>query len=466
MNLWQHQLEALELCKKSNSFALHMDPGTGKTAVAVKWIEHLCATQNHNVLIFAPPVVCSQWQQEFLAWSPHLFERVKVATGPSFKKLLAIQSGASIIVTNYEAVRSKDVLLALHKFEPSVLINDESHRLKSPSAKQAKEIAKLARKCLHKINMTGTPMTNSELDLFQQYLILDNGATFGTNFFSFRAKYFEDANAARRGSHNYYPNWQVRKGAREEIARILSKRSFTVRKEDCMDLPDMVYKEIEVELSNEQLRAYKEMEKDFLTTLKDARGDTQVAIGRLAIVKGLRLQQIVSGYVSVEGDKEVAFTDNPRLDALKDLLEDLPKPVIVWACFRRNYEDIGALCDKMGLSYGLLVGGQSQGDRENVLTAFRAKALDVLIANQGAGGIGVNLVEAPNAIYYSRDFSLEKDIQSEARNYRGGSEIHEKVTRYDLVSRGTIDVDVLKALRAKKDVLEYLLGVNTPGSKA
>jgi SNF2 family DNA or RNA helicase len=70
---------------------------------------------------------------------------------------------------------------------------------------------------------------------------------------------------------------------------------------------------------------------------------------------------------------------------------------------------------------------------------------------------GVNLIEAPNAIYYSRDFSLEKDIQSEARNYRGGSEIHEKVTRYDLVSRGTIDMDVLKALRGKRDVLEYLL---------
>ena len=69
----------------------------------------------------------------------------------------------------------------------------------------------------------------------------------------------------------------------------------------------------------------------------------------------------------------------------------------------------------------------------------------------------MNLIEAPNAIYYSRDFSLEKDIQSEARNYRGGSEIHEKVTRYDLVAKSTIDMDVLKALRAKKDVLEYLL---------
>lgn len=457
MNLWSHQLQALENLKAVKSYALHMDPGTGKTAVAVKWIERLMHTQEHKVLIFTPPVVCAQWKAEFETFTDNLAPKVVIATGSSKKKLDAIQSGASIIVTNYEGVRSKDVRLALYQFQPTILVCDESHRVKSPSALQSKEIAKLSRNAMYRLNMTGTPMTNSELDLFQQFLILDGGATFGNNFYSFRGKYFEDKNASRRGAHNYFPDWQVRKGSTEAIKAILAKRSFVVRKSECLDLPDMVYKEVEVELSNEQLKAYLEMKEDFLTTLKDAQGNTQTAVGRLAITKGLRLQQIVSGFISVEDGPEIAFEKNPRLDALADLLSDLPSPVIVWACFRRNYEDISRVCEKLGLSYGFLTGGQSQSDRENVLTAFRAKALDVLIANQGAGGVGVNLIEAPNAIYYSRDFSLEKDIQSEARNYRGGSEIHEKVTRYDLVAKGTIDMDVLKALRAKKDVLEYLL---------
>lgn len=457
IKLWEHQKRALELLQKNKSYALHMDPGTGKTAVAVKWLEHLLDAQHHNVLIFAPPVVCSQWLKEILTWAPHLFERVKVASGSSVKKIKAIESGASILVTNYEAMRSKDVLKALYDFKPTILICDESHRVKSPTAKQSKEIAKLARTCLYKLNMTGTPMTNSLLDLYQQFLILDNGATFGNNFFTYRAKYFEDKNVHRRGAHNYFPDWQVRKGAIDTITKILERRSFVVRKSECLDLPDMVYKEIEVELSPDQMQAYAEMKRDFLTTLEDARGNLQTAVGRLAVTKALRLQQIVSGFVSVEDGPEVAFSENPRLEALEDLLTDLTKPVIVWACFRRNYQDIARVCDKIGLSYGFLTGGQSASDRDNAINAFRGGLLNVLIANQGAGGVGVNLIEAPNAIYYSRDFSLEKDIQSEARNYRGGSEIHQKVTRYDLVAKGTIDCDVLKALRLKKDVLEYLL---------
>lgn len=455
--LWNHQLQALKLATQNQNqgFALHMEPGTGKTAIAVKWIEQLLATKDLKVLIFAPPIVCNQWVKEFEEFSNL---KAVAAIGSSAKKIQTIKSSVNIIVTNYEAMRSKDVIKALYEFTPTVLVCDESHRVKSHSSKQAKEVARLAARCLYKLNMTGTPMTNSELDLFQQFLILDNGKTFGGNFFSYRAKYFEDVNAHRRGAHNYFPNWQVRKGARESIAQILTKRSFVARKTDCLDLPDMMYKEVEVELSSEQRQAYQEMEEDFLTTLKDAQGNTQTAVGRLVITKGLRLQQIVSGFVGVEDAPEISFANNPRIDALKELLSDLPNPVIVWACFRKNYEDIAQICKELGLSYGYLVGGQNVTERESTIQAFRRGEINVLIANQGAGGVGVNLIEAPNAIYYSRDFSLEKDIQSEARNYRGGSEIHQKVTRYDLVSKGTIDMDVLKALRAKKDVLEFLLG--------
>lgn len=457
MNLWQHQLQALDLVRSSKlGMALHMDPGTGKTAVAVKWMEGLFQAEEQRALVFTPPVVCAQWLKEFETFTS-LASVAVTATGSSSKKIKAITSGASIIVTNYEAVRSKDIIKAIYDFKPTILVCDESHRVKSSSAKQSKEITKLSKMCKYRMNMTGTPMTNSELDLFQQFLILDGGATFGNNFYSFRAKYFEDVNASRRGTHTYFPNWQVRKGARETIASILNKRSFVVRKSECLDLPDMVYKEVEVDLSTEQARAYNEMKNDFLTTLEDARGNPQVAVGRLVITKGLRLQQIVSGFVGVEEGDEVNFKDNPRLEALSDLLEDLDKPVIVWACFRRNYEDIAKVCEKLKLSCGYLVGGQNVNQREETIQAFRRGEIQVLIANQGAGGVGVNLIEAPNAIYYSRDFSLEKDIQSEARNYRGGSEIHQKVTRYDLVSRGTIDVEILKALRMKKDVLEYLL---------
>jgi SNF2 family DNA or RNA helicase len=80
-----------------------------------------------------------------------------------------------------------------------------------------------------------------------------------------------------------------------------------------------------------------------------------------------------------------------------------------------------------------------------------------MIANQKAGGVGINLVEASYSIYYSKSFSLEDDLQSEARNYRGGSQMHHRVTRIDLVARGTIDELITSSLANKQDVSQTIL---------
>ena len=81
-----------------------------------------------------------------------------------------------------------------------------------------------------------------------------------------------------------------------------------------------------------------------------------------------------------------------------------------------------------------------------------------MIANQSAGGVGINLVEASYSIYYSKGFKLEDDLQSEARNYRGGSEIHTSVTRIDLVTPNSIDELVNEALASKQQISDNILG--------
>jgi SNF2 family DNA or RNA helicase len=154
----------------------------------------------------------------------------------------------------------------------------------------------------------------------------------------------------------------------------------------------------------------------------------------------------------------VELKDVPRLEALRELLEDLTDghKVIVWAVFKANYAMIGALCRKLGIEYTELTGEIK--DKDTNVHKFRTDPkCRVLIANPGAGGVGINLVEASYSIYYSKGFSLEHDIQSEARNYRGGSHIHEKITRIDLVAKGTIDDIINEALRNKLDVAQQVL---------
>jgi SNF2 family DNA or RNA helicase len=99
-------------------------------------------------------------------------------------------------------------------------------------------------------------------------------------------------------------------------------------------------------------------------------------------------------------------------------------------------------------------------DKDGEMKRFRTdENCRILIANQKSGGIGVNLVEAPVSIFYSRNFSLEEDIQAEARNYRGGSTMHEKVTRYDLIATNSIDELIADALENKQALASSILDI-------
>jgi len=146
--------------------------------------------------------------------------------------------------------------------------------------------------------------------------------------------------------------------------------------------------------------------------------------------------------------------------SLKDLLEDYCESgkVIVWAVFHQNYEQIAYVCRKLGLDCAMLTGQQNQKEKEKSVNDFTKGSLPVLIANPGAGGTGVNLTQAPVSIWYSRNFNLEHRLQALARNHRGGSEMHEKITCIDLVARDSLDVHILQALENKENIAQAILG--------
>jgi SNF2 family DNA or RNA helicase len=205
----------------------------------------------------------------------------------------------------------------------------------------------------------------------------------------------------------------------------------------------------------EQARVYREMKKDFVSFI----GEHSVA-ANLAIVKALRMQQIVSGFVKTDDGHIIRFPDVPRLAALKEQLEMLtPKhKVIVWACFKENYAMIREVCAELKVPCVELHGEVSDKDRKEALDLFaNDPSTRVLIGNQGAAGIGINLVSASYSIYYSRGFKLGDDLQSEARNYRRGSEVHQKITRINLVCPGTLDSLIADALQSKLDLSDKFL---------
>jgi SNF2 family DNA or RNA helicase len=424
-----------------------------------------------KTLILAPGVVCPNWRNEFAMYSKIPRELVTVLLGSGKKRVDNFVDvvgseldRAAIVVTNYESLQMKDLYALLMKWKPEILVCDESQRIKNPQGKRAKAVVPLADMAKCRYILTGTPILNSPMDVFMQWRVLDQGRTFGKNFFAFRATYFEDANARWAGKHNYFPKWQPRPDTYSRFQVLIERSSLRVLKKDCLDLPPMVRTEIEVPLSAEQTKMYRQMYNDYIAFCEkeSAEGRPRTVTAQLAITKALRLQQIVCGFVPVEQTEDTyVIEDNPRLKALEELLEDIcvegKHKVIVWATFRQNYSQIQAVCDKLKIKTAAIYGGLTKNEAQENIEAFTKGDAQVMIANQKAGGVGINLVEASYSIYYSKSFSLEDDLQSEARNYRGGSQMHHRVTRIDLVARGTIDELITSSLANKQDVSQTIL---------
>jgi SNF2 family DNA or RNA helicase len=388
-----------------------------------------------------------------------------------------------IVITNYEAMEMEELHKYICEWQPEILVCDESQRLKNFKSVRAKGVIALlgekpvigsnppryTREVKHCYILTGTPILNSAMDIFNQYRILDSGKTFGLNFYEFRGTYFEDLNKGMP-SHLHFPKWIPRQETYEILNKKIYTKALRVMKKDCLDLPPLVRQRLNVGLGKEQQRLYDEMKRDFITWVKAPHAEPRAVVAQMALTKALRLQQIVSGFAKTEDGQEVVIKDNPRLAALDELLEDLTPShkVIVWATFHQNYRQIAEVCKARKIEYVELHGGISTVEKDKAIKRFQNDVQTrVIIANQAAAGIGINLVEHPSlvesgrssySIFYSKNFSLEQDLQAESRNYRGGSEVYESVTRIDLVAPETIDELILQALAEKQNIAEQVLG--------
>ena len=479
--LWKHQEDAVKLALLQQNFALFHEMGAGKTGTLINILRHRFAVKGkiQRTLIISPLITLQNWRREFGEFSRIPDKDIVVLQGPGKKKVQQFCAAVTdladrgftrpkIIILNYEALQNTNLMECILAWRPEILVCDEAHRLRNPQSKRAKAVCKIADYAQNKYILTGSPILNDAQDIFFPYRIMDGGKTFGDNFWAFRNRYFVDVNASWNSKPGYFPDYQPRPEGYKELTQKMyfdaNKKSIAHRvlKKDCLDLPPLVKTIHQVELSKDQRRLYQEMKEEYLTYVQSLKNEgTPIAVvANLAITKALRLQQIVTGYVKAEDGKEYVLDENPRLDALTDLLEDAcaSGKVIVWACFKQNYKQIAAVCDGLKLEYRMLHGEVSPKDKETAMKDFRTDPkVKVMIANQGAGGIGVNLVEAPVCIFFSRNFSLEQDMQAEARNYRGGSNIHEKVTRIDLIATGTIDELVAEALAQKQNIADTIL---------
>lgn len=466
---WQVKAFRQFVDNELTGFAFLADVGTGKTATAITILRYLNWLLHNDIkiLIIGPSVVIHNWKNEIAKYCIEKDELGKVyplseaSKRKTVMKELCEKKAYGVVVTNYESFDNDEFAKLVTKWGPTVIVCDELHRIKSYKSKRAKTIVNIALGAHFRLGLTGSAILNSPMDLFMQWKFIDKGEAFGSNFFNFRNVYFYDANAKWAGRNNYFPKWEPVVDKFPELTAKVQRSSIRVVKSETLDLPPFIEKTIKLEMSPKQKRIYDQMEKDFIAFV-ETEDKPAAVVAQLALTKALRLMQIASGFAATDTGGEVTFTENPKLDALEKILTDNEsESVIVWCSFKANYQAIGERLTKMGVSHVFLTGEQSAKEKQESIDSFQEKrnGTRVIVANRKAGGIGVNLTTASISVVFSRNFSLEEEIQSDGRNYRGGSQIHSSITKINLVMEGTIEEKIVEALQGKQEISNVILNI-------
>lgn len=456
IELWNHQKLAIERAREALFLALLFEPGLGKSRTTIEILRERYnrAKRIGRTVIFAPLSVCQGWKEEFGKFSKIPPDMIQVLTGDGKSRIKRLeQFPTGIVVTNYEAVTIAKFYEALVKWSPEMVIFDEIQRLKDATTVRSKKLIPLADKAQFRMGLTGTFILQSEMDIFGQMRALDRGANFGTNFYTFRKMHFFDRNVGMPKAR-YFPDWRVKESSRQYFANVIQKFCVQAKKSECLDLPPLQEIRIPIEMTPQQEALYAQMKRQLVVEL-----DGKLTAAEFAMTKTLRLQQILCGFVVDDQSKEVAWVDDaPRIKALKDLLESLQgQKVIVWTNFTPTYSKIGKVCEELKLLHAFLTGEQNAKEKQESIDNFQKGNTQVLISNPAAGGVGINLQAAGYSIYFSRSWSLEHYLQSQARNYRAGSEIHEKVIHYHFIVNNTLDSEIMDALSRKEQIGKVLL---------
>ena len=229
--------------------------------------------------------------------------------------------------------------------------------------------------------------------------------------------------------------------------------SYRVLKEDCLDLPEKVYTRREVELTEEQTKAYSTMKSAALALLKG-----KMATAPHVLTQMMRLHQITCGHLKND-DGTITEIKNNRIKELISLLDEVEGKVIIWA----NYiHDIEHIVKEIKKQYGddsivQYYGAVSSEDRADAIIKFQdpnSKAR-FFIGNPQTGGYGITLTAANTVVYYSNGYDLEKRLQSEDRAHRIGQT--KSVTYVDFIAPKTVDEKIVKALRSKMNIANKIM---------
>ena len=454
---YDHQITALQKSWNKKEYAWFMEMGTGKTKVAIDNIGIL-NQQNliDTAIIVAPKSVYLNWEDEI---ANHLSNEIPYSIYSWNKSKKDIDTkNLKVYLINTEALSHKSGVLfvkeILTKNLKSIFIIDESTSIKNQGASRTKNILKLSQLALYKRILTGSPVTKSPLDLYTQCAFLSPELLGFSSFYSFRARYAV-MDAVHVGNQRYIhvPKYYVNL---DELNSKLRTFSYRVRKDECLDLPEKIKQLRTIQLTTEQRSVYNNLKEKAIAIMQDESVSFTVKLVEL-----LRLHQITNGFLKTDEGNIKEFEENPKMDELLNILEQIEGKAIIWANYVHNIESITSkLIELYGKNSVVNIYGDVDAvKRKEAVHRFQNDPeCKFFVGNPSTGGFGLTLTAASYVIYFSNNYNYEIRIQSEDRAHRIGQ--NKNVTYIDIVAKDSVDFHIMKALQNKLQISNKTLGEN------
>lgn len=451
IKLYEHQQRALEISRENPRFAFFWSPGTGKTITILSiWKERPMRT----LVVASKAILSTAWARD----SEMMGVPVINARHTNKRKRLELirEPGDHVVLTNYEQFRIHEKEFKETGFDRFVF--DESSKLKNRDAKVSKAAHSFAESCREVYLLSGTPAPNCPTELWSQLRTISSSAS-GVSFWKWAHHFFVPIMQQKwtpKGQKSVIAKWVEKPERTQEFNDHLRKWSWSLRKEDCLDLPEQIDIVREVELSRDERKQYDELITELKLSVPVDEGPTaNVSMNVHAEGLLMKLRQVVGG--SVRMDDQPKEIGSSKIDALVETLEEFSNDqVVIWCEFRADIDRVARVLNQIGRRPAIIDGRTSSKVGE-IVDSFVQGETDTIIAHPKAAGHGTDGLQKVSSVsvYFGLSFSAEEHEQSRDRIHRSGQS--KSCLYIYLIAKDTVDESLLWVVRRKKSRQSALL---------
>jgi len=433
---FEHQSVTTDHILKHPRCLITSDPGTGKTRSVLDAL----LNRGSRTLVLAPlSILEASWADDIAKFTPQITYAVAYAKN----REQAFSGGEQIVITNHDAVKwllkNKKVLAGF-----DTLVIDEFTAFKNKDSQRSKALKSLTDQFDYRIAMSGTPNSNTILDIWHPMLLVDDGERLGHRFFSFRGS------VCTSRFNGFANEWVDKDDAELSVAAAISDINIRYQLEECITMPEQTVSTLQVQLPPKIMKQYKQLSEDNVLYTGTA---TINAVHAGAKVK--KLLQLCTG--AIYDEHGVVQSVHPERYELVMQLVSERKHSLVAFNWKHEKKHLTAMADAMGIKYGVIDGDTPAHHRKDVVDRMQAGQLQVVFCHPQSAGHGLTMTKATAVIWASPTYNAEHYQQFNRRIYRAGQTQRTEIIQ--IAARDTWEPDVYEKLAGKLKRMDELLDI-------